>query len=143
MPPKIEPRYVAEVDVSGGRVGHAVSTDGVLDVVLRRPNLNGVSEGTNPEQLFGAAWGACFLGALGLAGKEAEIDVTGASAHVAIGIGEDPDLGGSALCATIAISLPGVELTQVQELADRAHEICPYSKATRGNIEVIVTAVEG
>ena len=142
MAADITPQYTAEVTTTGGRVGHAVSSDGVLDVELRRPKVQGVNDGTNPEQLFAAAWGACFLGALGGAGKEAGVDVSEARATVSVSIGEDATNGGKGLSAAIAIAIPGVDLAEAQQLVDRAHELCPYSKATRGNVAVDVTAVE-
>lgn len=138
----MKPRYTGEVRVTGGREGHAISSDGVLDVTMRRPKTNGTNEGTNPEQLFAAAWGACFLGALGGVTRETGVDVSQASINVAVGIGEDPVHGGSGLMATISLAIPGMDLAEVQCLADQAHTTCPYSKATRGNIPVQVVAVE-
>ena len=138
----MKPRYTAEVRVTGGREGHAVSSDGILDVAMRRPKINGENEGTNPEQLFAAAWGACFLGALGGVTRETGVDVSQASINVEVGIGEDPVHGGSGLMATISLAIPGMDLAEVQCLADQAHTTCPYSKATRGNIPVEVRAVE-
>jgi Ohr subfamily peroxiredoxin len=138
----MKPRYTAEVQVTGGREGHAVSSDGVLDVTLRRPKTAGVNEGTNPEQLFAAAWGGCFLGALGAVTRETGVDISNATVNVAIGIGEDTVNGGSGLIATISLAIPGMDLAEVQCLADQAHTTCPYSKATRGNIPVQVVAIE-
>lgn len=142
MTGEIKPRYTAEVEVTGGREGHAVSSDGLLDVTLRRPKTNGTNEGTNPEQLFAAAWGGCFLGALNGVTRETEINVSNARIKVEIGIGEDTVHGGSGLMAIISLSIPGMELAEVQCLADQAHTTCPYSKATRGNIPVQVLAIE-
>ena len=139
---EIKPTYIAEVDVIGGREGHAVSSDGVLDVTLRRPKTNGVSEGTNPEQLFAAAFGGCFLGALNAFTRDTEIDVSNARLKVEVGKGEDPVHGGNGLTVKLSLSIPGMDLAEVQSLADQAHVICPYSKATRGNIPVEVIAVE-
>jgi Ohr subfamily peroxiredoxin len=138
----MKPRYTAEVQVAGGREGHAVSSDGVLDVTLRRPKTAGVNEGTNPEQLFAAAWGGCFLGALGAVTRETGVDISNATVNVAVGIGEDTVNGGSGLIATISLAIPGMDLAEVQCLADQAHTTCPYSKATRGNIPVQVVAIE-
>lgn len=142
MAPEINPRYTAEVASTGGREGHAVSSDGILDVTLRRPKTNGVNEGTNPEQLFAAAWGGCFLGAVGAAVRDSDIDISGARAVVEVGIGEDVTNGGNGLIAKISLSIPGQTLAAVQEIADTAHQICPYSKATHGNVAVEVQAVE-
>lgn len=142
MPAEIKPQYVAEVTVTGGRDGHAKSSDGVLDVQIRRPKTNGVSDGTNPEQLFGAAWGACFLGALGVVGKESNTDVSEAKLNVEIGLGEDVTNGGSGLAATISLSVPGLETSQIEDLLEKAHAMCPYSKATRGNVPVELIALD-
>lgn len=140
MAPTIKPNYTAEVVVTGGREGHARSSDGVLDVQIRRPKTNGVSEGTNPEQLFGAAWGACFLGAVGAVGRESNIDVSDAKADVEIGLGEDTINGGNGLTAKISLSVPGLEASQIEDLLEKAHSMCPYSKATRGNVAVELVA---
>lgn len=142
MSPEINPRYIAAVTTTGGRVGHAVSSDGVLDVTLRRPKIEGVNEGTNPEQLFAAAWGGCFLGAVGAATRETDIDASAARVVVEVGLGEDATNGGNGLMAKISLSIPDLPLAQVQEIADQAHTICPYSRATRGNIPVEVIAVD-
>lgn len=138
----IKPRYIAEVTVTGGREGHAVSSDGVLDVTLRRPKTNGTNEGTNPEQLFAAAWGGCFIGALNAVTRETDIDVSSARLTVKVGLGEDAANGGHGLMATISLAIPGMDLAEVQSLADQAHVTCPYSKATRNNMPVEVVAVE-
>lgn len=142
MSAEIKPRYTAEVTVSGGREGRAVSSDGVLDVELRRPKTNGVSDGTNPEQLFGAAWGGCFLGAVNAVGREEDIDVSSAELKIEIGLGEDVTNGGNGLMAKISLAVPGMEKSEVEDLLEKAHAMCPYSKATRGNVavELIATA---
>ncbi|HET9659780.1 MAG TPA: organic hydroperoxide resistance protein, partial [Thermomicrobiales bacterium] len=125
-----EPKYSTSVTVSGGRQGHAVSDDGVLDVQLRVPKRNGVSEGTNPEQLFAAAWAGCFGSALNYVANQAGIDATDSTVNVEIAQGVD---GGYGLGANIVVSIPGIEAAKAQELSDAAHQICPYSQATRGN----------
>ncbi|MCC6792866.1 MAG: organic hydroperoxide resistance protein [Thermomicrobiales bacterium] len=137
---KIEPTYTATVTVTGGREGHAVSDDGVLDLQLRRPKVNGVSEGTNPEQIFAAAWGGCFQSALFAVGRDAGVDATGSTVTVAVAQGPDAD-GGYGLAATITVEIPGLETERARQLADAAHSLCPYSRATRGNIEVTVIAI--
>jgi Ohr subfamily peroxiredoxin len=133
-----EPKYSTSVTMSGGRQGHAVSDDGVLDVQLRVPKRNGVSEGTNPEQLVAAAWAGCFGSSLNYVANQAGIDATNSTVKVEIALGVD---GGYGLGANIAVSIPGIEAAKAQELSDAAHQICPYSQATRGNIPVEVTAV--
>jgi Ohr subfamily peroxiredoxin len=137
---KIDPKYATTVAVTGGREGHAVSDDGVLDVQLRRPKTNGVSEGTNPEQLFAAAWGGCFQSALIAVARGTGEDASRSVVKVEIAQGPDAE-GGYGLAATITVSVPGLGRARVQELAEGAHGMCPYSKATRGNIEVRVSAV--
>lgn len=136
----ITPAYTTTVTVRGGRVGHAVSDDGVLDVQLRRPESNGVSAGTNPEQLFAAAWGGCYQSAVIAVAREAGVDATNSTVKVEIAQGPDAD-GGYGLAAKISVHIPELELTAVQGFADTAHERCPYSKATRGNIEVDIQAI--
>jgi osmotically inducible protein OsmC len=134
---KIEPSFTATVTVTGGRGGHAVSDDGVLDVQLRPPKQRGVNDGTNPEQLFAAAWGGCFQSALlGIARAEG-VDASGSTVTVEVAVGPDAD-GNYGLAARIAVAVPGLSREAVQQLADAAHERCPYSRATRGNIEVEV-----
>ena len=105
---KIDPKYTTSVTVSGGREGHAVSDDGVLDVQLRRPKRNGVSEGTNPEQLFAAAWAGCFGSALGAVARGAGVDASDSTVKVEIDQGPDSD-GGYGLGARIFVAIPGVE----------------------------------
>ncbi len=136
---RIEKKYATTVTVTGGREGHAVSDDGVLDVQLRRPKLNGVSEGTNPEQLFAAAWGGCFQSALMAVARQSGDDVSGSTVTVEVVQGPDSQ-GGYGLAATITVDIPGMEQEKAQELANAAHAMCPYSKATRGNIDVEVMA---
>jgi Ohr subfamily peroxiredoxin len=133
-----EPKYTTSVTVSGGRQGHAVSDDGVLDVQLRVPKRNGVSDGTNPEQLFAAAWAGCFGSALNYVAGQAGIDAADSTVRVEISQGAG---GGYGLSARIFVAIPGADEAKGQELAEAAHEVCPYSSATRGNIPVEVSAV--
>jgi osmotically inducible protein OsmC len=128
--------YSTTVTATGGREGHVVSDDGILDLQVRRPKTNGVSEGTNPEQLFAAAWAACYQSALGAAARQTGDDVSESSVAVTIGIGGDNISSSSGLVATIAVDIPGLEPDKVQQIADAAHEMCPYSRVTRGNIDV-------
>ena len=127
--------------VGAARQSNAVDLTGqnVLDVQLRRPKLNGVSEGTNPEQLFAAAWGGCFQSALMAVARTSGVDVSGSVVSVEVAQGPDSE-GGYGLAANITVDIPGMEPEQAQELANAAHALCPYSKATRGNIDVEVTA---
>ena len=137
---RIDPKYTTSVPVTGGRQGHAVSEDGVLDVQLRLPKLNGVNTGTNPEQLFAAAWGGCIQSALMAVARNAGQDVSDSTVKVEVAQGPDSD-GGYGLAARITVAIPGLDQSSAQELAGEAHALCPYSKATRGNIDVEVTAV--
>jgi lipoyl-dependent peroxiredoxin len=129
--------YTAKAVANGGRDGRAVSSDKVLDVRLTTPReLGGAGgDGTNPEQLFAAGYSACFLGALKfVAGKAkvalpAETRVTGE-----VGIGPIPT--GFALAVALDIQIPGIAQEVAQTLVDQAHQVCPYSNATRGNVDV-------
>src|SRR4051812_21940818 len=137
---RINKLYATTVTVTGGREGHAVSDDGVLDVQLRRPKLHGVSQGTNPEQLFAAAWGGCLQSALMAVARKAGADVSASVVTVEIAQGPD-EQGGYGLAAEIAITIPGMAHAQAQELVEAAHALCPYSKATRNNIDVNLTVL--
>jgi Ohr subfamily peroxiredoxin len=132
--------YTASATTTGGRQGHAASSDGVLELDLSAPKeLGGSGTGTNPEQLFAAGYSACFNGALMLVARKAGVDATAAQVTAHIGFGPEGD--SYAITADLEVSIPGVELAQVQQLADAAHQVCPYSKATRGNVPVTVLAV--
>jgi osmotically inducible protein OsmC len=129
--------YTAQVTSTGGRDGRAVSSDQVLDIALSTPReLGGAGgSGTNPEQLFAAGYSACFLSALKYVAGKARIALPAeTSVTASIGIGPIPN--GFALKAELKISVPNVPKHQVQELVERAHQTCPYSNATRGNVDV-------
>jgi len=134
--------YRATASAQGGREGKATSSDGALNVQLSTPReLGGAGgPGTNPEQLFAAGYSACFLGALKfVAGKEkvalpADTTITGN-----VGIGPIPT--GFGIEVELQISIPGLDAEQAQALVDKAHIVCPYSNATRGNIDVTLTLV--
>jgi Ohr subfamily peroxiredoxin len=131
--------YTAKVRTIGGRDhGVARSSDGLLDIRLSTPG--GMGNGTNPEQLFAAGWSACFESAMGVAARKRKIALP---PDVAIDAEVDLNLvdGGYVLRARLNISLPGVERDVAQALIDEAHQICPYSKATRGNVEVAIKLV--
>jgi osmotically inducible protein OsmC len=135
--------YTAQATATGGRDGRAVSSDGVLSVQLSTPReLGGAGgPGTNPEQLFAAGYSACFLGALKfVAGKQkvalpAETSITGR-----VGIGAIPT--GFGIEVELRIAVPGLPREQIQALVEKAHVVCPYSNATRGNIDVSLVVVE-
>jgi Ohr subfamily peroxiredoxin len=130
--------YTAKTHTTGGREGASRSSDGHLDVKLSRPGAAG--NGTNPEQLFAAGWSACFEGAMGLAARKRKIALP---AELAIDAEVDLGTTGDAylLQARLNVSLPGVERELAQALVDEAHQTCPYSKATRGNIDVEIKLV--
>ena len=126
--------------VGGRRGGRATSSDGKLDLELTAPKeVGGPGTGTNPEQLFAAGYSACFNSAfLGVA-KKAGVDAD--DAHVTANVGFGPAGAGYALAVDLEVSVAGLELSTVQELADAAHQVCPYSNAIRGNVPTTVTAV--
>ena len=132
--------YTAEVTVTGGREGHARSSDDRLDVDLDVPEEMGGTggPGTNPEQLFAAGWGACFQSALLRVATGRKLDVTGWLITVRVDIGPLKS-GGFGLSAALDLDAPGIGLDEASDLMARAHETCPYSRATRGNIEATLT----
>ena len=131
--------YTAEATSTGGRDGRSISSDNKLEVKLAVPKeMGGNGDGTNPEQLFAAGYSACFIGAMKhVAGKEkialpADLKIT-----AKVGIGPIPQ--GFGIQAELVISLPGLDLAAAHSLVEKAHQVCPYSNATRGNIEVKLT----
>jgi len=134
--------YIGKATATGGRDGRAISSDQVLDVALATPReLGGAGgAGTNPEQLFAAGYSACFLGAIKfVAGKQKIAIPADAKVSGNVGIGQIPT--GFALKVELQISVPGLAREKVQELVDAAHFVCPYSNATRGNVDVTLTVV--
>lgn len=125
---------------TGGRSGIAYLTDGSFEVTVRSPKeLGGKGDGVNPEQLFALGYASCFNGALEVALQEAGLK---AKAIVSLAVGLSKAEGSDfRLDAEIEVGIEGVDLDQAQAIAERAHEICPYSKATKGNIPVTVKAV--
>ena len=125
--------YTARTHTLGGRDGTSRSSDGRLDVRLTPPG--GAGTGTNPEQLFAAGWSACFIGAMGRAAR-----ASGVALPADVAVDAQVDLGksgdGFALQARLKISLPGLDPAVARAVVDGAHQLCPYSKATRGNIAV-------
>lgn len=123
---------------SGGRNGTSRSSDGRLDIALSSPGSSGA--GTNPEQLFAAGWSACFIGAMGKAAEGMKVALPkdlSVDAEVDLGTSD----GAYGLQARLYVSLPGVDPALAQSLLDTAHRTCPYSKATRGNIDVVIALV--
>ncbi len=139
----MESIYTAIAHASGGgRDGHVRSEDDRIDFDTRPPNeMGGSGEGTNPEQLFAAGYSACFLGATHLVGKNAGVDTKDAGVSASVSIGDNGQ-GGFGLAVELDVYLPNVAPERRQEIADAAHQVCPYSNATRGNIDVKVTIVD-
>ena len=133
--------YTAKARTTGGRDGRAVSDDGLLDVKLAPPKeLGGMGGATNPEQLFAAGYSACFMGALKHVAGMKKVGVPAdASIEANVDIGPIPQ--GFGIAVQMAIHLPGLDRAVAQDLVDTAHQVCPYSNATRGNIVVELTLV--
>jgi lipoyl-dependent peroxiredoxin len=131
--------YTAQTHTTGGREnGTSRSSDGCLDVILSTPGSARI--GTNPEQLFAAGWSACFESAIALAARERKIALP---SHVTIDAELDLNHSdaGYSLSARLNVRIPGVERATAQALVDEAHEVCPYSKATRGNVNVVIKLI--
>ncbi|GAA2457534.1 organic hydroperoxide resistance protein [Streptomyces glaucus] len=128
--------YTAAATATHGREGRAVSSDGRLDLQLAVPvEMGGTGQGTNPEQLFAAGYSACFASALALVGRQAKVDVSDAAVTAEVGIGKQGE--GFGLAVTLRVELPGtVDEATGRKLVEQAHQVCPYSNATRGNIPV-------
>jgi osmotically inducible protein OsmC len=134
--------YTAHATVTGGRAeGHGVSSDGILDLQLRLPQeMGGEAAGTNPEQLFAVGYAACFEGALGVVARREHAELGDVS--IVSGVSLSPNSAkGFDLGVTLDVTLPGVpDAEQAAALVAAAHQVCPYSNATRGNVEVTLTA---
>jgi len=134
--------YTAHATATGGRAGTAESSDGALKVALSTPKeLGGAGgPGTNPEQMFAAGYSACFIGAMkAVAGGQKIALPADVSITSAVGIGPIP--GGFGIQVAMAITIPGMERAAAEALVAAAHKVCPYSNATRGNIDVSLTVV--
>lgn len=131
--------YTAKAHTTGGREGRSVTDDGLLDVKLAPPKeLGGNGGATNPEQLFAAGYSACFMGALKhVAGMKKVTVPADASIDASVDIGPIPQ--GFGIAVQLVIQLPGLDRAVAQDLVDTAHQVCPYSNATRGNIDVSLT----
>jgi Ohr subfamily peroxiredoxin len=130
--------YTGKTHVVGGREGHAKSADGRLDVKLSPPGSTGA--GTNPEQMLAAGWSACFIGAMGKAAAKLKVRLpadTAVDAEVDLGMAGEAYL----LRARLNVTLPGIERAVAEEIANLAHQTCPYSKALKSNIDVTITVV--
>lgn len=128
--------YTAHAHTTGGRDGQSRTDDGRLSVTLSSPGTAG--SGTNPEQLFAAGYSACFIGAMkAVAGMQKITLPENTSIDASVDLGKVPN--GYGIAARLEVSLPGMERAAAQALVDAAHQVCPYSNATRGNIEVTIT----
>ena len=137
MPVQLEKvLYTAHAHTTGGRDGHSKSDDGRLDVELSSPGTAGT--GTNPEQLFAAGYSACFVGAMkAVAGMKKITLPTDLSVNASVDLGKIP--AGYGIAVRMEVDLPGMDRAAAQDLIDAAHQVCPYSNATRGNIEVAIS----
>ena len=128
--------YTAEAHTVGGRDGAGKSSDGAIDVKLSSPGSG--KPGTNPEQLFAAGYAACFIGAMKAVGGMKKIDVPAdVSIDSSVDLGKIPN--GYGIAVRLDVTLPGMDRAAAQALVDAAHQVCPYSNATRGNIDVVIT----
>lgn len=133
--------YKAHAKSTGGRDGSSRSSDGLLDVKLAvPPEMGGAGGGVNPEQLFAAGYSACFLGAMKFVAGTQKVALPADSAISAtVGIGQIP--AGFGIEVQLEVALPGMDRAVAQGIVDKAHQVCPYSNATRGNIDVTITLV--
>lgn len=138
----MEALYTAIAHASGGgRDGHVLSEDNRIDLDTRVPReMGGTGDGTNPEQLFAAGYSACFLSAIHRVGRHLQADTKDAGVSASVSIGKISELG-YGLAVELDVYLPNVPAERRQEVVDLAHRTCPYSNATRGNIDVVLTIV--
>lgn len=135
--------YTAEASVTGGRLkGHGKTTDGELEVDLRIPKeLGGEGGGTNPEELFAVGFAACFEGALSTVARRQKVDADDAVIDSKVSLVPNPETKGFDIAVELGVSLPSIDDAQAAaEVVRAAHKVCPYSNATRGNIEMVLTA---
>ena len=133
--------YTAHAKATGGRDGRAVSSDGILDVQLAVPKeMGGAGGGTNPEQLFAAGYSACFLGAMKFVANRDKLNIS-PDAYIEGEVGIGPIPTGFSIEVKLNIHLEGMDATEAQQLVDAAHIVCPYSNATRGNIDVTLNVI--
>ncbi|MBM7438790.1 organic hydroperoxide resistance protein [Streptomyces sp. HB132] len=136
----IDVAYTAVATAENGRDGRVSTDDGKLDVVVNPPKeMGGSGAGTNPEQLFAAGYSACFQGALGVVARQEKADISGSTVTASVSIGRT-EAGGFGLEVAISASIPNVDTATAQALIEKAHQVCPYSNATRGNIKVELSA---
>lgn len=135
--------YTAEALAAGeGRDGHGRSSDGKLDFDLAIPKeMGGSGNGTNPEQLFAVGYAACFHSALRLVGRQDKVDVSDSTVGARVSLGQ-LDNGGFGLAVELEVTLPNVDADTARQVTEKAHQVCPYSNATRGNIDVTLTVTD-
>ncbi|MEU4529813.1 organic hydroperoxide resistance protein [Micromonospora ureilytica] len=135
--------YTASATATGdGRDGHVETSDGTLALDLAVPKeMGGAGSAANPEQLFAAGYAACFHSALRVVARRAKADVTGSVVNAEVGIGPNGS-GGFGLTAQLVVDLPAVPREVAEQLVEQAHQVCPYSNATRGNVDVTLTVRE-
>jgi lipoyl-dependent peroxiredoxin len=135
--------YTASATASGDRRGRVACDDGTFDLELSMPKgLGGLGgRGTNPEQLFAATYAACFESAINLVARNERLDVRGTSVTARVHIGEPPE-GGFGIAAELTARIPALSREQAEDIVHKAHEVCPYSRATRGNIDVRLSVEE-
>jgi osmotically inducible protein OsmC len=133
--------YQTKASATGGRNGHVETEDKILSVDVRTPKeLGGVEGYTNPEQLFAAGYAACFDSALNLTAKNAKVETGETTVSATVGLGQI-DNGGFGISVKLEVNIPGVEKEVAQDLLEKAHQVCPYSNATRNNIPVELVLV--
>ncbi|GHA16612.1 organic hydroperoxide resistance protein [Devosia pacifica] len=131
--------YSAHATTTGGRTGHSRTDDGRLEVDLDTPKAMGGNDGpgTNPEQLFAAGYSACFLGALKAVARNEKVKIPDeTSIEAQVDFGENANGAGFNIAVAMKITIPGMENAEAKELVEKAHQVCPYSNATRGNVDV-------
>jgi osmotically inducible protein OsmC len=131
--------YTTAATAKGGRAGHVASADGVIDLDTAQPGTSDTPK-ANPETLFAAGYAACFQGALGNRAKTKGVDTSDSTVTAEVSFGPSED-GGFGISVELKVQIPGVEPEQARELVELAHQFCPYSKATSGNIDVTLTVV--
>jgi osmotically inducible protein OsmC len=137
--PLVKPLYTAEATAVGGREGHVRSSDGILDIDLRPPaEMGGPGGASNPEELFAAGYAACFQSAMGVVARRQKVSVEGSTVTAKVSIGTIEG-GGFGLAVALDVHIPDVDDATAKALVEGAHAVCPYSNATRGNIEVTLT----
>jgi Ohr subfamily peroxiredoxin len=129
--------YTTSAEAHGGRAGHVKSADGIIDLDLAQPGTSATPK-ANPETLFAAGYAACFQGALANRAKTQDIDTSDSTVIAEVSFGPSDD-GGFGLAVALKVNIPGVDEAKAKELVDLAHAFCPYSKATRGNVNVTLS----